>query len=152
MVNIKDFYSNLLNTKKKSRKDLDIYYTGYIIIKKFSDYENIRSVNPLCLIINSATGYFKEKNGEKYLILDSTEKYEEVFSGIRSEIKTLNGGKELFYEKNYARIGINTDDDLPINKQLKFPTITKIIRCILQEGEKLYPQVYLDKYLYEIVL
>ena len=152
MVNIKDFYSNLLNTKKKSRKDLDIYYTGYIIIKKFSDYENIRSVNPMHLIINSATGYFKEKNGEKYLILDSTEKYEEVFSGILSEIKTINGGKELFYEKNYARIGINTDDDLLLNKPLKFLTLTIIIRCVLQKGEKLYPQIYLDKCLYEIVL
>ena len=49
--------------------------------------------------INSATGYFKEKNGEKYLILDLTEKYEEVVSGIVSEIKTLNGGKKLFHEK-----------------------------------------------------
>ena len=62
MVNIKNFHSNLLNTEKKSHKDINIYYTGYIIIKKFSDYENIRSVNPLCLIINSATGYFKQKN------------------------------------------------------------------------------------------
>ena len=51
------------------------------------------------LIVHSATGHFKEKNDEKYLIIDSTEKYEEVFSGIRSEIKTLNGGKELFYDK-----------------------------------------------------
>ena len=67
-------------------------------------------------LINSATGYFKEKNGEKYLILDSTEKYDEVFSGIISEIKTINGGKELFYEKHYARIGINTDDNIPLNK------------------------------------
>ena len=53
------------------------------------------------------------------------------FSGIRSEIKTLNGRKELFFEKNYARIGINTDDDLPLSKQLKFPTLTIIIRCVL---------------------
>ena len=59
--------------------------------------------------IYSATGYFKEKYGEKYLILDSTEKYDEVFSGIISEIKTINGGKELFYEKNYAKIGANTE-------------------------------------------
>ena len=59
-------------------------------------------MNPLYLITHSATGYLKEKNGEKYLILDSTEKYEEVITGIRSEIKTINGGKELFYEKNYA--------------------------------------------------
>ena len=51
------------------------------------------------LIIHSATGYFQEKDGEKYLIIDSTKKYEEVFSGIISEIKTLNDRKELFYEK-----------------------------------------------------
>ena len=99
MVNIKNFHSNLLKIDKKSHKDIDIYYIGYITIKKFSDCENIHSVNPLYLIIHSATGYFKEKNGEKYLIIDSTEKYEEVWSGIRSEIKTLNGWKELFYEK-----------------------------------------------------
>ena len=91
-----------------------------------------------------------KKNDEKYLILDSTDKYEEVWSGIRSEIKTLNGGKELFYEKNYARIGINIDDDLPLNKPLKFPILTIIIRCIFQEGEKLYPLIYLDESLYEL--
>ena len=51
------------------------------------------------LRFHSATGYFKEKNGKKYLILDSTEKYEEAFSEIISEIKIINGEKELFYEK-----------------------------------------------------
>ena len=150
MINIKNFHSNLLKIDKKSYKDIDIYYIGYITIKKFGDCENIHSVNPLYLIIHSATGHFKEKNNKKYLILDSTDKYEEVLSGIRSEIKTLNGGKELFYEKNYARIGINTDDDLPLNKPLKFPTLTIIIRCVFQEGEKLYPQIYLDECLYEL--
>ena len=84
------------------------------------------------LIIHSVTGYFKEKKGEKYLIIDSTEKYEEVFSGIRSEIKTLNGEKELFYEKNYAKIGVSTGDDLPLNKPLKFPALTIIIRCVFE--------------------
>ena len=71
-----------------------------------------------------------------------TEEYKEVWLGIKSEIKKLNGGKELFYEKNYARIGINADDNLPLNKQLKFPTLVIIIRCIFQKGEKLYPQIY----------
>ena len=151
MVNIKDFHSNLLNIEKKSHKDTDIYYIGYTIIKKFSDYENISSANPLYLIINSTTGYFKEKSGGKYLILDLTEKYEEAFSKIILEIEALNSRKELFYEKNYARIEINTDDDLPLNKPLKFPTLAIIIRCILQKGEKLYPQISLDKCLYEIV-
>ena len=100
-------------------------------------------------MIHSATGHFKEKYGEKYLIIDSTEKYEEVFSGIRSEIEVLNSGKELFYETNYAGIGVNTDDNLPLDKQLKFPTLIIIIRCILLKGEKLYQQIYLDECLYE---
>ena len=101
------------------------------------------------LVIHSATGYFKEKNGEKHLIIDSTDKCKEVWSRIRSEIKTINGKKELFY-KNYARIGINTDNDLPLNKPLTFRTLTIIIRCIFQGGEKLYPQIYLDEFLYEL--
>ena len=44
--------------------------------------------------INSATGYFKEKNDEKYLILDSTKEYESVWSEIRSGIKRINSREE----------------------------------------------------------
>ena len=39
----------------------------------------------MCVKINSATGYFKEKNDDKYLILDSTKEYESVWSVIESE-------------------------------------------------------------------
>ena len=55
----------------------------------------------------------------------------------------------MFYEKNCSRIGVNTDDDLPLNKQLKFPTLTIIIRCVIQNGKTLYPQVFLDECFYE---
>ena len=111
MINIKNFYSNLLKIDKKLYKDIDIYYIGYITIMKFGDCDNVHSVNLLYLIIHSATGHFKEKNDAKYLILSSTHKYEEILSGIRSEIKTLNARKELFYKRKYPRTGIHTDDD-----------------------------------------
>ena len=84
VINTKNFHSNLLKIDKKSYKGIDIYYVGFITIKKFGDCENIHSVNPLYLIIYTATGHFKEKNYEKYTILDSTDKNEEVLSGIRS--------------------------------------------------------------------
>ena len=58
-----------------------------------------------------------------------TEKYE-VFSGIRLEIKTLNGGKELFYEKYYARIGVDTDNDLHLNKPLKFHKLDVLFKKV----------------------
>ena len=85
----------MLRIDKKQYKDIDIYYIGYITIKTFGDCENIQSVNHLYLMIHSATEYFKEKYGKNYLILDSTEKYDEVFSGIKKEIETINGRKEL---------------------------------------------------------
>ena len=140
----------MLKIDKNSYKDIDIYYNGYITIKKVDDYENIHSVNPLYLIIHSATGHFKEKNDDKYLSLDSTDKYKEVWSGTRSEIKTTNGRKELFYEKKRAKIGIDNDNDLPLNKSVKFPTLVIIIRCVFQEDEKFYPLIYLDECLYKL--
>ena len=60
MVDIRNFYSNILAINKKSYKDIDIYNIGYIVIKKFSNCENIHSVNPMYLITHSATGHFKE--------------------------------------------------------------------------------------------
>ena len=41
IINIKDFHSNLLKIDKKQYKDINIYYIGYITIKKFGDCENI---------------------------------------------------------------------------------------------------------------
>ena len=67
------------------------------------------------------------------------------FSAIKSEIETINGGEKLFYKKNYAKIGVNTDDDVPLNKPLKFPSLTIIIRCVFQNSKKLYTQIYLDE-------
>ena len=40
---------------------LDIYYTGYIIMKNIGDYESIHGVNPLYFIIGELDGYIEEK-------------------------------------------------------------------------------------------
>ena len=57
MINIEDFDLSLLKIDKKSYKNIDIYYIGYITIKKIDDYKNVHSVNPLYLIINEVDGY-----------------------------------------------------------------------------------------------
>ena len=51
----------------------------------------------------------------------------------------------MYYEKDYVKIMVKTDDDVPLNKKLKFPMLTIIIRCIFQNGKKLCPQVYLHE-------
>ena len=53
----------------------------------------------MCVKINSATRYFKEKDDDKYLILDSTKEYERVWSEIKSEIKRINSEEEVFFKK-----------------------------------------------------
>ena len=54
IINIKDFDSKLLKIGKKSYKNNDIYYIGYITIK------NVR-INPLHLIIGKADRYIRKK-------------------------------------------------------------------------------------------
>ena len=78
MINTKDFNSNLLETDRKSCKNIGFYYIGYITIKNIRDYKMIHSLNPLYLIIGEADGYIEQKNGNKYLIFYSTDKNKKV--------------------------------------------------------------------------
>ena len=73
-IDLKDFDARLLKIDKKDYNEIDIYYIGYVTIKKIADYNNINSVNPLYLMINEIIGHFEcnsieEKNEIKYLVL-----------------------------------------------------------------------------------
>ena len=83
IIDLKNFEPNLLKIDKKSYKNIDIYYVGYITIKKINEYESIYSVNPLYLRINHASGYIEEKIGNKYLIFDSVDKNKEVLKNTQ---------------------------------------------------------------------
>ena len=48
------------------------------------------------------------------------------------------------------KIKWNSDDDLTLNKQLKFHNMIKTIRSVFEENGTLYPQVFLDDTLYEL--
>ena len=121
---------------------------------KKSNCMNINSVNPFHLGITRANGYIEEKDSNKYLVFDSTDEnkellknYNNVFNGIRDKIKEINNN-ECDYEKDYMKIKFNSDDDLPLNKSLKFRLMTITIRHAFEEDGKLYPQVLLDDTLY----
>ena len=92
------------------------------------------------------------------MIFDSTnenkellKKYNDVFNRIKDKIKEINSD-ECDYEKDYMKIKFNLDDDLPLNKPLKFYLMTITIRPVFKEDGKLYPQVFLDDSLYELNL
>ena len=103
----------------------------------------------------------KERGVNKYLVFDSMElystyenkellkKHNDVFNGIMGKIKELSND-ECDYEKDYMKIKFNSDNDLPLNKPLKFHLMTITIRSVFEEDGKLYPQVFLDDTLYEL--
>ena len=72
----------------------------------------------------------------------------EVWSGIKDKIEKINNGKLGEYEKDYIKIKFNSDDNLPLNKQLNFFSVTIIVRSVFEEDGKYYPQIFLDECLY----
>ena len=154
LVNVKDFDSKLLKLDKKSSMDISIYYIGYVT--KNPEY-NINSVNPLYLLISELDGFIEEKESSKYLHISLTYnnndvlmKYAEVCSGIKDQIKKINDGSVGKYGKDYMKIKFDSDDNLPLNKILKFRVLTIIIRNIFEKDGKYYPQIFLGDCLYEI--
>ena len=140
IIDLKTFDSKNLKLDKKTYKDLDIY----------------NGVNPLYLRTDDASGYIKDDWTHKYLIFDSTDenkellkRYDKFFNGLIDKIKKIDDDL-LEYTKDYTKIKFNSDDNLPLNKPLKFYQMTITIRCVFSEDNKLYPQVFLDGTLYSL--
>ena len=140
MIHITTFGPNLLKIDKKPYKNIDVYYIGYITMKD-SGYVKFKSVNPLYLIISEVDKHFELKNGNKYLILDSTNKnkvvlkeYTQLRDGIKNYaecnfIEKINN-KLGEYRKKILKIKFNSHDTFPLNKILKLQNITIIIRSV----------------------
>ena len=125
-------------------------------LKKLVMVYDIKSVNPLYLLTDNASGYIKKINEDKYLVFDDTDenkkllkRYDDVFNGIIDKIKKIDDDW-LEYAKDYVKIRFISDDNLPPKKPLKFYNMTVTIRCVFSEDNKLYPQVFLDEALYSL--
>ena len=136
--------------------DISIYYIEYITTKSINDYENITSVNPLYLIINNKYGYIEESNGNKNLSFASTDnskevskKYIKLWDELKYHIQKIIASEFGEYDKDNMKIKFDSDDNLPLNKMLKFSVLTIIIRSVFEKDGKYYPQIFLDDCLYE---
>ena len=101
-------------------------------------------------------GILKKKDSNRYLAFDLTDKnkkllkkYSDVFNGIMSKIREIDDDW-LEYSKDYIKIRLTSDDNLLLNKPLKFYNMTVTIRCVFTEDNKFYPQVFLDEALFSL--
>ena len=87
----------------------------------------------------------KKKNGNKYLVSDSTDKkdvlqkYTKLWDGIKNLIQEVDN-KSSEYGKDFMKIKYNSEDKLPLNKELKLYNLA-VVRYVF-EDDKYYPQVF----------
>ena len=96
LINVLNFEASDLKLDKKTWKELDIYYIGYVDKDKPAEWK-VNSANQLYLIINRFHRIVLEKNGNKFLTIDKRDsvlkKYGQVFNVIKHHIKKIDDNK-----------------------------------------------------------
>ena len=147
LVNLLDFnpekltidkaLNNIHNTPDASSKDLtDIYQVRY-------------DDGGFYLTIDNIKGYFKvddNLNGILDMILtdDQKNKYHQVWKEVFKLVNDGNGELKL-----HEKIRL-FDIDLPIEKIFKIPSITIVIKSLIEKDNKFYLELALNHCLYEI--
>ena len=99
----------------KERTKIDIYYIGYVSVKKIGNCNTVNRVDPLYLMIDKMMK--KEKSGYKYFLLDDvnekeevSKRYEKTCDGIRKDNETVNDSKKIEYGKDFKKISFKSSD------------------------------------------
>ena len=161
IVYLDDFNVDLIKiVKRESRIDVDIYYIEYIVNKPQCD---ISSVNPLYLIAKNLVGRIEKIEGSsnRYLVVDESNKklisvFDKLWKFIKDEINRLikRNDKITFgiadnKISEYNKLRFGSDVDLRLNTLIKFHALTIVINCVIEKGNKYYPEIYLDECFYE---
>ena len=152
LTNVLNFKSENLKLDKRTWKDIDILYIAYVDKDKLPDWE-VNSVNSLYLMVNNVYGTIAGKNDFKYLQISTKSDFalERVFSAIKQGIEKITDEKVNF-NSDYNRITFLSDDSLPSEKRIYFPTLTIVIRCVFKQNNVYYPQAYLQDIVSNIII
>ena len=138
IVNLLDFKPEKLSIETKSNTNNDI------------KVHNVRYENGgFYLTIDNLRGYFNFSNNLGTLNMlfadnDQQNKYHQVWKEI---LKIINGGHgELKLHKKVRLFDI----DLPIEHVFKIPSITAVIRSLIEKNNTFYLEISLNHFLYEI--
>ena len=153
IVHADEFDKNLIKVdKREPRIGADIYYISYIVHKP---QYNINSVSPLHLILKDVKCTVEKIKGssDRYLVIDLSNKdvlnvFDNMFNFISNKINKIDGDDKNVY--GYIRLKFNSDVDLPLDKLIKFHTLTVIVACVIHKGDKFYPEIYVDEGIYEL--
>ena len=138
IINLLNFKPEKLSTEKKNNSNNNI------------KVHHIRHENGgFYLTIDNLRGYFNFSNnlGTLNMIFandDQQNKYHQVWKEI---LNIINGGNgEL---KLHEKIRL-FDNDLPVKRVFKIPSITTVIKSLIEKNNKFYLELSLNHFLYEI--
>ena len=94
-----------------------------------------------------------EGSSDRYLVVDLINKdilnvFDDMFDFISNKINKTDGDDKQVY--GYIRLKFNSDVDLPLDKLIKFHTLTVIVACVIRKANKFYPEIYVDEGIYEL--
>ena len=148
LVDINDFNSNWLKVERYHWFDYDVYNISYLVRKR----EEIDTSNfPLLLHFRySVEGFFDITDGQKCSTIARTESnksflygYNGVWSDIIKKIKEQNDYLAVSFDKSILTINFDTeDDDIPLNKMLKFNSLIILIARVFEMDGKFYQRVF----------
>ena len=160
MVCLDDFDVKLVRVvTRESRIGVDIYSIGYVL----EPNDDINSINPLYLIVRHLFGRIEKIEGssDRYLVVDENNKevinvFDKLWKFIKNEINRLikRNDKITFGNADnkiseYNKLRFSSDVDLPLDTLIEFHMLTIVINCVIEKGNKYYPEIYLDECLYE---
>ena len=89
-----------------------------------------------------------------YLVIsdrdDILKKVVDIFKSIKNKITEKTWGV-VEYHKDYMKINLESNNILPVGKDMNVRIATIIIRAIFAQDGKYYPQLFLDDGLYKNV-
>ena len=114
IIDLKNFDARLLKVDKKDYKEIDIYYIGYVTVKKIANCNNINSVNPLYLMINEMIGHFEKKmrvSIQFRMMWMKTKKFQRNMKKfgkvLKKKLKRLMVAKKLNMGKIFKKLGLS---------------------------------------------
>ena len=94
-----------------------------------------------------------EGSSDRYLVIDLNNKdvlnvFDNMFNFISNKINKIDVDDKKVY--GYIGLKFNSDVDLPLDKLIKFHSLTVIAACVICKDNKFYPEIYVDEGIYEL--
>ena len=78
-------------------------------------------------------------------------KFTELWNEIKNQIETIIIDEPIKHKRDFMKIKLESDDDLPLGKVLGIPVMVVVTGSVFQEGNEYCPQVLLHECVYKSV-